>query len=126
MADGRAPSVDVTLPEVTQVGFVVRDLESAMRRFGRLFGIEPWLVYRFEPPRLTDTTYRGEPGSYSMRVALTDVEGPIDHTSDHVGGGTLSRAIRWLTAVRDRFRARSEPADRTARSGERASSGWTH
>lgn len=103
MTDNAIPQVDVALPEVSHVAFVVDDLEESMRRFGALFGMEPWVTYRYEPPRLTDTTYRGEPAEYSMRVAVTDVGGPVDLTTTVVSGGTLQRVVGWLTALRDRL-----------------------
>lgn len=103
MPNDTVPRIDVPLTEISQVAFVVNDLEEGMRRFGRLFGIEPWLVYRYQPPRLTDTTFRGEPGDYSMRVAITDVEGPIDLTTKFSSGGTVRRVIGWLASLRDRL-----------------------
>lgn len=103
MVPETVPRVDVPLPEISHVAFVVADLEAAMDRFGRLLGIEPWLVYRYEPPRLTDTAYRGESADYSMRVALSDVRGPIDLSTRLVSGGTLRGVIQWLTALRDRL-----------------------
>lgn len=69
------PSLDVEIPEISQVAFVVEDLEDGMDRFGAVLGVSPWQIYRFEPPRLTDTTYRGEPHDYSMALALADVGG---------------------------------------------------
>lgn len=111
MADDTIPQVDVSIPEISHIAFVVDDLEEGMRRFGSLLGIEPWLLYRYEPPRLTSTTYRGEPHEYSMRVALSDVEGPIDLTTDFVSGGLLKRIIGWITSLRDRLGFRSSPPD---------------
>jgi len=64
------PDVGVELPEVTQLGIVVADIEDGMDRFGALLGVGPWDIYRFEPPALTDTTLRGEPHDYSMILAL--------------------------------------------------------
>ncbi|MFP4530756.1 MAG: VOC family protein [Halodesulfurarchaeum sp.] len=103
MADDTIPQIDVPLPEISHVAFVVEDLEESMRRFGALLGMEPWFMYRYEPPRLTDATYRGEPTEYSMRVAITDVEGPVDLTTKVVSGRTLERVVGWLTALRDRI-----------------------
>lgn len=120
MADEVFPQVDVPLPEISHMAFVVEDLEESMRRFGRLLGIEPWLLYRYEQPRLTDTTYRGEPAEYSMRVAITDVEGPIDLTTKVTSGGTLRRLIDGLTSLRDRLGLR--PSDRS--SGRGNTSTW--
>jgi hypothetical protein len=102
-ADDGVPRVGVPIPEISHVAFVVEDLEDAMRRFGDLLGIEPWLCYRYEPPRLADTTYRGEPSDYSMRVALSDVEGPVDLTTTVLSGRTLKRLVGWIASLRDRF-----------------------
>lgn len=102
LADGGVDP-DVDLAAVSQIAFVVDDLESAMDRFGQLLGLEPWFLYRYEPPRLTETTYMGEPADYSMRLALTDVKGPVDLSTRVVSGGTLRRVMDWLTALRDRL-----------------------
>lgn len=104
MAADTVPRVDIPLPEISHVAFVVEDLEKAMSRFGRLLGIEPWFLYRYEPPRLADTTYRGEPAEYSMRVAVTDIEGPVDLSTRVVSGGTVRRVMDWLASLRDRLR----------------------
>ena len=65
------PELDIELPEITQVGFVVEDLEDAIERFRLIMGLDSWEVYRFEPPELSDTWYRGEPTEFSMRIAHT-------------------------------------------------------
>lgn len=64
------PDLDVELPEIDQVAVVVEDLDDGMRRFRSILGVEPWTVFRFEPPTLTDTTYRGEEVEYGMVLAL--------------------------------------------------------
>lgn len=68
--DTDIPDLDVELPEIDQVAIVVEDLDDGMARYRSVLGIEPWTVYRFEPPTLTDTTYRGEPTEYGMVLAL--------------------------------------------------------
>jgi methylmalonyl-CoA/ethylmalonyl-CoA epimerase len=55
---------------IAQVAFVVRDLEARMQRFWLDFGIGPWSIYTFEPPRVQDMTYRGRPAGFRMRVAF--------------------------------------------------------
>lgn len=65
------PELDVDVPEISQIGIVVEDLEDGMDRFGALLGLGPWDRYRFEPPTLTDATYRGESHDYTMELALT-------------------------------------------------------
>ncbi len=67
------PTVDVEIPEISQVAFVVEDIEDGMDRFGAILGVTSWDLYRFEPPTLTDTTYRGEDHEYSMILALATV-----------------------------------------------------
>jgi hypothetical protein len=56
--------------KIAQVAFVVRDLEARMQAFWEDFGIGPWAVYAFEPPRVKDMTYRGERQDFRMRVAF--------------------------------------------------------
>ena len=94
------PQLDIEIPEITQVAFVVEDLEDGMDRFSNILGVGPWDVYRFEPPALTDRTFRGESHEYSMRLALADVgetmlelieplEGPsiyTEHLEEHGEG----------------------------------------
>lgn len=111
MSEDPIPAVDTAIPAISQVAFVVEDLEAGMRRFGSLLGIEPWLLYRYEPPRLTETTYRGERSDYSMRVALSDVRGPVDLSTKLVSGGSLKRFIGWLTSLRDYLGLGSSSAD---------------
>lgn len=55
---------------IAQVAFVVRDLEAKMRVFWDDFGIGPWSIYAFEPPRVKDMTYRGQRQDFRMRVAF--------------------------------------------------------
>jgi len=64
------PQIDTDIPEITQIGIVVEDLDDGMERYGAVLGLTEWDVYRFEPPTLTDTTLRGEPHDYSMKLAL--------------------------------------------------------
>jgi methylmalonyl-CoA/ethylmalonyl-CoA epimerase len=80
-----APELDIEIPEVSQVAFVVEEIEDGVDRFGALLGVGPWQLYRFEPPTLTETTYRGEAREYSMILALADV------------GGTMIELIEPLT-----------------------------
>jgi catechol 2,3-dioxygenase-like lactoylglutathione lyase family enzyme len=60
----------VKIGRIAQVAFVVRDLEAKMRAFWDDFGIGPWSIYTFEPPRVKDMTYRGQRQDFRMRVAF--------------------------------------------------------
>ncbi|WP_049996282.1 VOC family protein [Halococcus sediminicola] len=75
MAIDTIPDAGVEIPEITQVGIVVEDIEDGMERFDSILGISPWEVYRFEPPKLSETTYRGEDHDYTMTLALADLAG---------------------------------------------------
>jgi methylmalonyl-CoA/ethylmalonyl-CoA epimerase len=59
-----------TIGKIAQVAFVVRDLEAKMRVFWNDFGIGPWTIHTFEPPRVKDMTYRGKRQYFRMRVAF--------------------------------------------------------
>lgn len=69
MVNDTIPNLGIEIPEITQVAFVVEDIVDGMERFGSILGIGPWDVYQFEPPRLSETTYRGEEHDYSMTLA---------------------------------------------------------
>ena len=98
--DPTVPVLGIEIPEITQIAFVVEDIDDGMDRFGGLLGLGPWEVYRFEPPTLTETTFRGEPHDYSMVLALTfagdtmieliePLEGPsiyTEHLDEHGEG----------------------------------------
>ena len=79
------PGLGLEVPEISQVAVVVEDLDDGMSRFDGMLGAGPFDVYRFEPPRLTETTYRGEPHDYSMALGLADI------------GGTMLELIEPLT-----------------------------
>lgn len=70
--DPAIPDLDLELPGVDQVAIVVEDLQDGVDRYRAVLGIEPWYIHRFEPPALTDTTYRGEATEYGMWLALGD------------------------------------------------------
>lgn len=109
MSEAPGPRIDRPIPEISQIAFVVEDLEASMRRFSRLLGIEPWLLYRYEPPRLSETTFRGESGEYSMRVAITDVEGPVDVTTDFLPVRAVQRVLGWAGSILDRLGVGTPP-----------------
>ena len=64
------------IPQITQVGLVVRDLQATMEAYHRALGWGPWYVYEHKPPALHDLRLHGEPVEFSMLGAETQV-GPI-------------------------------------------------
>jgi catechol 2,3-dioxygenase-like lactoylglutathione lyase family enzyme len=57
--------------QIGQVGIVVSDLEKSLKKFHEVFGIGPWDVYKYAPPEMTDTTFRGKPSEWSILAAFT-------------------------------------------------------
>lgn len=70
-------SPDIEVPEVSQIGIVVEDLDDGIERFKGMMGFGPWSIIRFEPPELHSTTYQGEETTYTFRIALATA-GDID------------------------------------------------
>lgn len=58
---------------ISQIGLVVRDLQTTMEQYTTLLGWGPWKVFRHVPPRLHDTVLRGAPAEFSMLGAETQV-----------------------------------------------------
>ena len=56
--------------KIGQVAFVVRDLDAKVRSYWEDFGIGPWAIYTFAPPRVKDMTYRGSPHEFTFRTAF--------------------------------------------------------
>lgn len=66
-------ALDIDVPSIDQIGIVVEDLEDGMDRFGAILGAQPWRVYDFEPPALSDTAFRGRTHEQAWTLALTTV-----------------------------------------------------
>jgi catechol 2,3-dioxygenase-like lactoylglutathione lyase family enzyme len=69
MLDGRGPS---------QVGILVDDLESALSRYDSLWGGGPWRCFRYAADTIPVVTYRGEPGRYSIWLAINQTTPQIE------------------------------------------------
>jgi 4-hydroxyphenylpyruvate dioxygenase-like putative hemolysin len=63
----------VELRQFLQVCVVVKDLDEAMEQYWEVFGIGPWEIHTFAPPALTETTIRGKPEPYTMKLATAQV-----------------------------------------------------
>ena len=61
---------------IAQVAIVVADLERAVERYWRSFGIGPWHFYTYGKPLVKRMTYHGEESDYRMRIVLSYV-GPL-------------------------------------------------
>lgn len=69
MLAGRGPS---------QIGILVGDLEAALARYDELWGGGPWRCYRYAPDTINTVCYRGEPGSYSIWIAINETTPQIE------------------------------------------------
>jgi methylmalonyl-CoA/ethylmalonyl-CoA epimerase len=61
-----------------QIGYVVQDLDAAIERYRKAWGIGSWTIRRHDETTTPHTTYDGVPGSFSMRLALTPVDPVIE------------------------------------------------
>lgn len=92
--DGQGGPAPLPVPEITQVGLVVADLEATMAAYHRLLGWGPWNVYEYTAANLTELTVRGEPVEASYLGAETRA-GPIGfELLQPLEGPTLYR--EWL------------------------------
>jgi catechol 2,3-dioxygenase-like lactoylglutathione lyase family enzyme len=57
--------------KVDQVGFVVKDVDAAVRHYYERFGIGDWKIYTYGPPLLSYMARNGKPVSYKARIALS-------------------------------------------------------
>ncbi|GIX48555.1 MAG: glyoxalase [Candidatus Tectimicrobiota bacterium] len=55
---------------VRQNGYVVRDIEAAMRHWSEVLGVGPWFYVEHLP--LTDFRYRGQPSPVDISLALAN------------------------------------------------------
>jgi methylmalonyl-CoA/ethylmalonyl-CoA epimerase len=63
----------VEIKQVLQIGMVVKDLQKTMKQYWEIFGIGPWHIYTFQPPAVTNMTFRGKPATYTMKLAVTQI-----------------------------------------------------
>ena len=59
---------------IRQNGYVVRDIEAAMRHWSTVLGVGPWFFAPHAP--IEDFTYRGRPSNVDVAIALAN-SGPL-------------------------------------------------
>jgi methylmalonyl-CoA/ethylmalonyl-CoA epimerase len=67
------PVAERSFSETVQIGIVVRELESTMRRYVEEYGIGPWEVHEFAAGSAEDLHEHGRPVERSWRLATTMV-----------------------------------------------------
>ncbi len=78
------------LPAIGQLGIVVRDLKAAMEEYSRVLGVGPWKVHTNSAPPIR-CSYRGEPASYRVSVALADSGPLVIELIQYLDGDTIHR-----------------------------------
>jgi methylmalonyl-CoA/ethylmalonyl-CoA epimerase len=56
---------------ITQIAFLVPVLASGVETWSAALGKSDWLVYIYSPATVPHLTFRGEPGKFSLRLALS-------------------------------------------------------
>jgi methylmalonyl-CoA/ethylmalonyl-CoA epimerase len=56
---------------ITQVAFLVPDLAAGVETWSAALGRSDWLVYTYSPETVPHLSFRGKPGMFSMRLALS-------------------------------------------------------
>ena len=111
--------------ETVQIGIVVRDLDTAMRRYVDEYGIGPWDIHEFNAGSAEDLHEHGQPVERSWRLAATmvgqvqwELIEPLDDESDYArflaekGEGVHHIAvapINYDQALTDQANQGSEP-----------------
>jgi len=107
------------LGDLIQVCTVTRDHRRAIDGMVKL-GFGPWTIRTFDGSNLTDRTYRGKPGEFSMKICLADsrnmnweviepLEGPsiyteflerhgegVQHLAFNCGGMAYAERLRYF------------------------------
>ena len=67
-------SKKMRVPIISQVAYVVHDLDERMRAYHRYYGWGPWNVFAYEPPDLRELTVRGRPAAFTWIGAETVID----------------------------------------------------
>lgn len=74
---------------ISQIAFVVRDLDKTVENYYRLFGIGPWQFYTYGKPLVSRMTRHGRPTEYKMRIALSYFGPTRVEFIEHMEGDTV-------------------------------------
>ena len=58
---------------IAQIALVVPDLDQAVERYWKLFGVGPWTFYTYGKPLVKRQTYGGQSTDYAMRLLLCTI-----------------------------------------------------
>lgn len=71
---------------ISQVALVAPDLDRAVERYWKSYGIGPWHFYSYDKTVVKRMSYKGKPAEYRMRIAMAQV-GPLNLELIEMGGG---------------------------------------
>lgn len=89
--DIAVPDVAIDAPAISQIAWVVVDLDEAMERYRRVLGFGPWDVYHVEPPENRNVTYRGEPAESAFKIGYTSLGDLEVEFIEPTGGESVHR-----------------------------------
>jgi len=89
---------------VGQVGIVVRDLEGALERYTRLWGVGRWACYTYGTHVLTRTTVRGRTDPYAMRLAMNSAYPQVELIESTLGPNLYEECLLRPTVGAGRLR----------------------
>lgn len=74
---------------VSQIAYVVEDLDAVVEQYHHLFGIGPWHFYTYGKPLLSVMKRYGAPCEYKMRIALSYFGSMRIEMIQHLEGDTV-------------------------------------
>lgn len=78
-AASRIPLIEDAGGRPGQIGMVVRDLDEGLRTWGAGAHTRPaWRIWKYSAQTMRSITYRGEPGTYSMWVAMAGADPQVE------------------------------------------------
>lgn len=63
---------------VDQVGIVVTDLELYIERYAETYGLGDWKIWTYEQEMFSESSFRGGPADFSMRLALSSRDPQVE------------------------------------------------
>jgi catechol 2,3-dioxygenase-like lactoylglutathione lyase family enzyme len=85
------PELAIETPAISQIAWVVEDLDEAMERYRSVLGFGPWEVYHVEPPEHRDMSYYGEETECSFAIGYTSLGDLEVEFIEPTGGESVHR-----------------------------------
>jgi catechol 2,3-dioxygenase-like lactoylglutathione lyase family enzyme len=79
----------VKVKSIGQICVLVKDLDSAVKKYWEILGIGPWTFYTLKAPWLRDATFFGKPADPEFRVAVAKMDNTQFELIQPVKGPTI-------------------------------------